>query len=181
MLAILRRFLVVQMLLFWQGGFLFYAAVVVPIGTEVLGSAANQAWITRRVTSALNLAGVVTVALLAADIALGTDQLRRRRLQRWLVWGLLATSLIALALLHSHLDALMDPDERLIMHRPVFRVLHRWYLWISTFQWACGLAAVWLTLRAWQGEDRSAPTTNPDPRTSPTYSPALPAATPPAG
>ena len=32
-----RRFLVFQTLLLWQGGFLFYTAVVVTIGTQVLG------------------------------------------------------------------------------------------------------------------------------------------------
>ena len=47
----LRRFLVVQALLLWQGGFLFYAAFVVPAGTEVLGSAAAQGAITVRATA----------------------------------------------------------------------------------------------------------------------------------
>jgi len=29
-----RRFLTIAALMFWQGGFTFYAAVVVPIGTD---------------------------------------------------------------------------------------------------------------------------------------------------
>jgi hypothetical protein len=32
----LRRFLALAALLDWQGGFLFYAAVVIPIGLDVL-------------------------------------------------------------------------------------------------------------------------------------------------
>ena len=34
-MRILRRYLVVIALMFWQGGFTFYAAVVVPVGTAV--------------------------------------------------------------------------------------------------------------------------------------------------
>ena len=55
----LRRFLVLQSLLLWQGGFLFYAAFVVPAGTEVLGSSAAQGVITTRVVDALNVCGAV--------------------------------------------------------------------------------------------------------------------------
>ena len=45
----------------WQGGFLFYAAVVVPTGTEVLGSF-EQGRVTRHVTDWLNGIGAVTLS-----------------------------------------------------------------------------------------------------------------------
>ena len=44
----LRRFLVVVALMFWLGGFTFYAGVVVPVGTRALKSPMKQALITRR-------------------------------------------------------------------------------------------------------------------------------------
>ena len=48
-MVVVRRFVVVQALLLWQGGFLFYAAIVVPVGTDELGSAFAQGKITARV------------------------------------------------------------------------------------------------------------------------------------
>jgi hypothetical protein len=149
-----RRFLVLLALLFWQGGFTFYASVVVPLGTEVLGSAEAQGWVTRRVTNALNLSGLAALAVLGWDLALSRDPDARRRRLRWLAWGLLAATLAVLVGLHLRLDALLDAERRQILDRPAFRGLHRWYLWVSTLQWACGLLAAWWTLRAWQGEDR---------------------------
>ena len=55
MMTILRRFFVLQSLMLWQGGFLFYAAVVVPIGTDVLGGSFEQGRITRFVTEQMNV------------------------------------------------------------------------------------------------------------------------------
>ena len=59
---LLRRLLVLAAFAFWQGGFTFYAAVVVPVGTEVLGSSMEQGSITRRVTVYLNMAGAKRAA-----------------------------------------------------------------------------------------------------------------------
>ncbi len=42
MFRLLRRSLVVIALMFWQGGFTFYAAVVVPIGQDVLQSLIDE-------------------------------------------------------------------------------------------------------------------------------------------
>ena len=65
-MSLVRRFLVIQALLLWQGGFLFYAAVVVPTGTEVLGSF-EQGRVTRHVTNSMNVIGAVTLIILAWD------------------------------------------------------------------------------------------------------------------
>ena len=73
----LLRFLLVQSLLLWQGGFLFYASVVVPAGTVLLGKA-GQGAITARVTDALNVLGLVGVALFALELSLTRDPDRRR-------------------------------------------------------------------------------------------------------
>jgi hypothetical protein len=69
----LRRLLVLQFLLLWQGGFVFYTAVVVPAGTAVLGSAAAQGAITARVTDTLNLIGLLSLFMLAAELGLTHD------------------------------------------------------------------------------------------------------------
>lgn len=58
MLARWRTFLLFQAWLAWQGGFFFYAAVVVPIGSDVLGSPITQGFVTQEVTRWLNILGV---------------------------------------------------------------------------------------------------------------------------
>ncbi len=151
MMRALRRYLILATFIFWQGGFTFYAAVVVPVGTDVLGTARAQGWITQRVTHYLNLSGAFAVAALGWDVAVSGDPSWRRRQFRWLALAGLAVPLVVLIWLHSRLDALVDHALDHIQRG--FRPLHRTYLWISTVQWACGLVFLFLTLRAWQGED----------------------------
>jgi hypothetical protein len=150
----LRRFLVFQAFLLWQGGFLFYTAVVVPIGTDVLGSPLVQGLITRRVTDYLNLFGAVWAVLFIWDVAAARDPDRRRRLARWLGWAGAVVLLAALAWLHTELDALIDLERERLHDRQAFKYIHIAYLWVSTTHWAVGLVLAWLTLRAWRAADQ---------------------------
>src|SRR5947208_16738277 len=111
MVTPVRRFLVVQALMLWQGGFLFYAAVVVPTGTEVLGSSAAKGVITARVTDALNVCGAVGVALLGWDLAVTCDPSARRTAARWWGWAVVLVCQYLLFVLHLMLDYFMDPDR----------------------------------------------------------------------
>lgn len=153
-LTLVRRFLLVQALLLWQGGFLFYAAVVVPIGTAVLGSAAAQGVITRRVAWWLNLFGLVYLVLLAWDVSATRDPRPRRAAARWWLWIAAAGLLYLLWFFHQLLGFFMDPRGEFVQVRQPFRAVHILYLWASTFHWLVGLAQAWLTLAAWRGEDR---------------------------
>ena len=54
-MTILRRFLVLIALFFWQGGFTFYAAVVVPVGQQVLHSHLRQGFVTQSGGTAVDL------------------------------------------------------------------------------------------------------------------------------
>lgn len=152
-MLLLRRFVTVAVLMFWQGGFLFYTAVVVPLGTEVLdNSPTNQGFITRRVTVAMNQTAAVALALLAWDVAAARDP---RRWRRWGRAGLLlamAGATVVLVVLHPRLDALLDLENRDVLDRAAFYPLHRAYLWVSTLQWAEGVAFLLLTLSAWMSE-----------------------------
>ncbi len=150
---VLRRFLVLQLLLLWQGGFLFYTACVVPVGTRVLGSAAAQGAITARVTDLLNAIGAVALAGLALDLILARDPSRRRARCRWAAWALAAICQGLLFYFHVRLESYMDPERRYVMELPPFYPLHRVYLWTSTVQWAACLLLTWWTLRAWRAED----------------------------
>jgi hypothetical protein len=151
-MKLLRRFLVVQVLLFWQGGFVFYGAVVVPAGTRLMG-AAGQGAITARVTDALNAIGFLSLAVLALELSLTRDPEPRRTACRWWAWGFALACQGVLLYSHLLLDAMMDDDRRRVLVRTAFDPLHRVYLIASTAQWVACLFLVWWTLRAWRAED----------------------------
>jgi hypothetical protein len=151
MLTLLRRFLVVAALMFWQGGFTFYAAVVVPVGQSVLGSHLEQGLITRQVTRYLNLAGAIALLILAWDAAASRSAHRR---YRWGCWLGMTLSLAGLVWMHTVLNGLIDADAPRILDQSAFRAEHRLYLWVSTAQWAFGVVYAILALRDWAWEDR---------------------------
>jgi hypothetical protein len=152
-LVLLRRFLVLIALMFWQGGFTFYAAVVVPIGTDHLGLA-GQGFITREVTNYLNLSGAFALLFLGVDVACCRRRPRGVWLSRGVSWFVMVAILAVLAWLHTYLDQFLDPDTQEVVRRSAFRLGHRWYLWLSTVQWGFGLLYAALTLFAWRQEDR---------------------------
>jgi hypothetical protein len=154
-IQLLRRCAVLVALMFWQGGFMFYGAVVVPVGARVLDSHTRQGWVTRSVTNHLNLAGAAALALWASDLAS-----RRDPTPRWYAWALwlsLVVLLVAQFSLHTRLDALLDPSARRIRDRPQFHFLHQIYLIVSTAQWTGALALLGLTVRAWSDEEKGVP------------------------
>lgn len=150
-MVVIWRFLVVAALMFWQGGFTFYSAVVVPIGQEMFGK--RQGFLTREVTDYLNLSGAVALLLLAADVAVVRDRAARRWL-RWAAWGVMAAGLALLVWLHPHMDQYLDLEATRIVDRRGFRFVHRWYLWTSTVQWGAAIVYILLTLQAWRRSDR---------------------------
>lgn len=153
-MRILRRFVVLLALMFWQGGFLFYVSVVVPLGTQVLGSALRQGFITRKVTYWLNISGVIALGILALELWLCRDRSRGRNLGRWLMWGLMAAAQGLLFPLHGYLDSLMQEQGRIVLDPEAFYPAHRVYLWTHTVQWGCGLVLLVLLVWGWQREDR---------------------------
>jgi len=147
-----RRFLVLVALMFWLGGFTFYAAVVVPIGTEILGSASAQGFVTRVVTNYLNLSAAIGCLLFLWDSA-AVKVMQKPRLACCL--GIMV-ALAVLVWLHPRMEELLDPERERVLSRSTFGPLHRTYLWVSTAQWAFGAAFALLTVLAWRKADRSA-------------------------
>ena len=150
---LLRRFLAIVALMFWQGGFTFYAAVVVPVGQEVLGSHLEQGFITREVTWYMNIAGAVALAVLAGELQASCFSLQLRQKWRWALWAGMAAGLLALVVAHPRLNALIDVDSHTITERADFRIRHRIYLWISTLEWVLAWMYLWMMLRNWRRED----------------------------
>lgn len=153
-MILVRRLLVLAALMFWQGGFTFYASVVVPIGQEVLGHL-GQGFITRQVTNYLNLSGGVALLLLAWDIACEADPHRWRRRFRSACWLVMVLMLVAMLWLHHYLDGLLDLEAQEILNRKQFRPGHRTYLWLSTVQWLAALGYLGLSLQSWQVSGRA--------------------------
>lgn len=156
-MTLFRRYLVVYTLMLWQGGFVFYSAIVVPVGTATLGSAAAQGAITARVVEALHLLGVVSLALLLWDMLAGEDPILSRRLARWIGWLIAAISHGLLLYFHFLLLNFMDPQRRYVVIHPPFYPIHQLYLWTSTIQWIVISVWLFLTIMAWKYvEDRKA-------------------------
>jgi len=152
-MSLFRRFLVIQALLFWQGGFLFYAAVVIPVGTRVLGSWA-QGTVTRHVTDWMNLIGAIALAVLAWDQL--ADASKSGRKLRWGLWVVMAVGLVALTLLHVTLAAYVDGTADGSSFAD-FYLRHRIYLSVASIQWAASLGYVATTLRAWTAKPHAFP------------------------
>jgi hypothetical protein len=152
---IFARFLVVAALMFWQGGFTFYAAVVVPVGQSLLGHS-GQGLITQQVTVWLNISGAICLVLLLLDLVQGRDPSPWKRRLSWALWLGMAALLIGLFTLHPFMDRLLDTEVQSPGVRQTFRTLHRWYLWLSTIQWALAIGYILLMLQAWKSQDGQA-------------------------
>jgi hypothetical protein len=152
-MVLLRRALVLAALMFWQGGFTFYAAVVVPIGQHLLHPPLSQGVITRQVTNYLNLAGAVALVPLLWDAAVSGERSVCRRRLRSLSWAGLAATLGLLAWLHVRLDTMLDAVSQPV-DAAAFHAVHRVYLWTQTGQWGLALVYGALALIAWREEDR---------------------------
>jgi Na+-driven multidrug efflux pump len=165
MLRLAQRYTVLAALLFWQGGFTFYASVVVPVGQQVLASHRRQGAITRRVTNYLNLSGAVALVPLAGDLFGTRDPSRRRRRARWGTWFGMLLTLGMLVVLHQRLDQLLTANAGgSPFEEESFHTAHRAYLWVSTVQWVCALVYAGLTLQAWRTADQVAGVTTPESR-----------------
>lgn len=124
------------------GGFFFYASVVVPIGTQVLGST-TQGFVTRHVTDVLNWATLATVVLIALEATTGGYPQGRRRFLLGCVVAIVV-SLGCLFWLHELLEGEMLEHEFGVDNASRFYSLHRVYLWVSTLQWIASLPIWWI-------------------------------------
>ena len=146
---------VVVALLFavWWGGFTFYAAVVVPIGVTVLGSATAQGFVTQPVSDRINVIGAVVIAVLCWNmISARRGSSRRVRRALEISWAVLAAAQVALIVLHPRLDAMLDMKTRsIVVEHSVFYATHRMYLVVATGQWFAAIVHAVAVGYAWSG------------------------------
>ncbi len=148
--SLLLRFLWLIFFAIWQGGFMFYGAIVVPVGTKVLGSENLQGFVTQSVTNYLNIIGVIALIIWLCELILQRDTYKIRRSLRWAILILLIVMMGLLGWLHYRLDQLLNAETYLISNSDLFTRLHSWYLIISTIQWAFSLILAGLSLGAWR-------------------------------
>ncbi len=114
----------------WWGGLTFYAAIVVPIGSERVG-ATEQGFITQQVTQWHN------ALLIAMTMCLLVEAWRQKRWQLWAIASGLVVIGAALFVQHMQLTDMMDFDDRSVAED--FYSHHAIYLWLTTIEWAVGL------------------------------------------
>jgi hypothetical protein len=161
-MLILRRFLVIVGLMFWQGGFFFYGSVVVPVGTEVFAQhypsdagftgKRQQGRITRTVGFWLNVAATIALIPMGWDVFASKETGRWRR-WRGLLWIVTAFLLAILVWLYAQMDGQFNRNTLQITDESQFLIRHRVYLWLNAIQWGCCLLFLLLTLRTWREED----------------------------
>lgn|SRR5262245_45501708 len=121
-------------LAFWMGGFTFYAVLVIPIGSRVLGSI-EQGLVTQQVSQWMNLCGLLALVIL----------LPGARWTPWLAcsWIVMAASLAVLFWLHPRLDGFIDNAIRAVTDEARFYRWHQVYLAAVTIQWCAAMVHLW--------------------------------------
>jgi hypothetical protein len=147
------RYLLILVLAFWLGGLSFYAVIVVPVGTDILGST-GQGFITQRVTNQLNLVASVVLVLLLVNVV------KQRGRLLTVTWLVLAATQVALVAMHPWLDAMLNATSQEITDGELFYKRHGIYLDVTAVQWAALLVHLWCV----QSTSKMSPTS--DTRTS---------------
>lgn len=148
------RLSVIGALMFWLGGFTFYAAVVIPTAHDVLGSHREVGFITQAVTYWINLSGAVTAVLLLVYLLRTSSGQWRSARGLWATWVVLTAAQLALFLLHPSLDGLLDAKDHDVLDRAAFYRLHRIYLLTATTQWCAAVTHVGLLIAGSGRRDR---------------------------
>jgi len=129
----------------WFGGFTFYTAIVVPIGTDVLGSSRTQGFVTQQVTNQLNFVGGFAIFFQLLDlVCFRRDRSRKLNIGLTVTIVGIASLWIVLLVVHPMLDAMLEPEHQHVADESNFYQMHRVYLWASTVQWLFCWA--WLVL-----------------------------------
>lgn len=159
----IMRFLFLVSLLFWQGGFMFYGGVVVPVGGSVLGSDTDQGFITQSVTNYLNMAGVACLLLWLVELSL-SRKTRLLTIERSM-WGLNSLALSVLVLTHQMINKTLNREGFSINNPSEFDSLHKIYIGTSSVQWALSLVMLFLMLLRWNQQDSLAEACRSEPKT----------------
>ncbi len=155
----IRRYFTILTLAVWMGGFTFYAEIVIPTASVVLGSHRQAGFITQQVTHWLNLLGLAALAVFLWNLlAEWRGQPARRRRSLAAAWATMLLAHVGLFATHPLMDRLLDAPARGIRDSDHFENLHTVYITIATVQWIAALVYLWHSLRAWRHDDQQSAT-----------------------
>lgn len=135
----LLRFLTLCAFAFWQGGFVFYSGVVVPLGSDMWGDR-TQGFLTRMVAPWMNVAGGVALAIWILD-GIFNPPWRKTRIFLAISMGI---GVAVLVWLYPQMNTHLDPVTEFVEDPKGFKRLHRVYLWLCTVIWMVSLLWLWL-------------------------------------
>jgi hypothetical protein len=139
-------------LAFTFGGFTFYAAVVVPIGGQVLGTT-TQGFVTRQVTNVINATSAITIMLLFCEALMGrTDRTRAANATLISCLFVMTACCLVLVALHLRLETFLDVEQQAVNDHEIFYGVHRVYLWTSTVSWLATLPIIWILVNHQQNK-----------------------------
>ncbi len=134
---------------------MFYVSFVVPIGTDVLGSAKEQGFITRLVAHRLNLMCAIALATMLIETLVSWKSGKRiLSLTQLTSVALIGGLLAGLLWLHPQMDQLLEIETHRVLERREFYSLHRVYLWFSTFQWIFAWFWLYCVIQNWSIQNR---------------------------
>lgn len=128
----------------WWGGIFFYASVVVPIGSESIGSL-GQGFVTQQVSRIHNLLS------LAFLVCLVLESIRLRSAFVGILTILLSINVLLLFLWHSHLTNAMNFQVHSVPS--TFYKQHAIYLWLTASEWILGMVTAAILFRTTQPAD----------------------------
>ena len=153
MTLLLRSLLLLTFALFW-GGLTFYTGIAVRIAHDVLSDPMEGGLITQRVTSVLQLLGVVSAVLMLWNAAVVWKACRRHSLWLLTCAVILSASLVGLFVVHGQLDAVISVEDAEVVDREKFVIGHRRYNQLTTVEWISSLLYLPITISAWRIQDQ---------------------------
>lgn len=141
------RYLGVVGLAFWLGGIAFYGGLVIPRAHAILDSHRDIGFVTRDVTGTANVLGAVVLGILLGYVGLAWKRVGKgSRVVLATSWALMAAALIALFVMRSYLDAMLDPTALKVVDRSRFMPLHERYLNVTSVLTLAALVHLWALL-----------------------------------
>ena len=139
----------------WRGGFTFFTSVSLRVAHKVLSESQEFGFVTQVVTDRLNLIGLIASLLLLAQLAVHWQVLVRwRRFLLGSTWLILAVTLAYLFNLHHAIEAVVDFEQRVVIDRDAFELVHVRYKQVATVQWLAAVLHLTVMLTANRSESR---------------------------
>lgn len=154
MITLVRSLLLLSYALLW-GGLTFYTGFVVRIIHDVVVDPMYGGMITQRVTVLLQVFGGATTVLMLWNASQVRRVCKKYAAGLVLCAVILGVSVAGLAIVHRHLDAVIDVDAAEITDRDAFTIGHRRYNQLTTIEWIASLVYLPVTVAAWRKVDRT--------------------------